>query len=272
MVSGVSGNVVWWTKGGAYRLAPKAVHRRLSLFCAAQAGTTCCRSAGTCGRLLVCWLERPLTKGFAPRQAWAQACWEWLFRFGWAIGARRWFGCFDDRTGGERAADISGRQLACRRWCVCVALRGGVYAWLVLSLLAMRVVLMCFQLVQLSCLASGDSALWRGIWRRPVPSSWAGGDGWCFMRAVGCLGASFVWVGTGEPLMLAYMHQSTWVGKVEGGLGRASCRLMRRAVRQTRVAHEGRRRSTGRVLRGRACCCARAGRRRTSFCCCDPQD
>ena len=36
--------------------------------------------------------------------------------------------------------------------------------------------------------------------------------------------------------MLAYMSQSTWVGKVEGGLGRASCRLMRRAVRQTRVA------------------------------------
>ena len=59
------------------------------------------------------------------------------------------------------------------------------------------------------------------------------------MRAVGCLGASFVWVGTSEPLMLAYMHQSTWVGKVEGGLGRASCRLMRRAVRQTRVATGG---------------------------------
>ena len=36
--------------------------------------------------------------------------------------------------------------------------------------------------------------------------------------------------------MLAYMHQTIWVGKVEGGLGRASCRLMRRAVRQTRVA------------------------------------
>ena len=35
------------------------------------------------------------------------------------------------------------------------------------------------------------------------------------MRAVGCLGASFVWVGTGEPLMLAYMHQTTWVGKVQ---------------------------------------------------------
>ena len=59
------------------------------------------------------------------------------------------------------------------------------------------------------------------------------------MRAVGCLGASFVWVGTGEPLMLAYMHQSTWVGKVEGGLGGASCRLMRRVVRQTRVAAGG---------------------------------
>ena len=54
------------------------------------------------------------------------------------------------------------------------------------------------------------------------------------MRAVGCLGASFVWVGTGEPLMLAYMHQSTWVGKVGGGLGRASCRFVRRAVRLTR--------------------------------------
>ena len=64
----------------------------------------------------------------------------------------------------------------------------------------------------------------------------AGGDGWCFVRAVGCLWASFVWVATGEPLMLAYMHQTTWVGKVERGLGRASCRLMRRAVRQTRVA------------------------------------
>ena len=37
-------------------------------------------------------------------------------------------------------------------------------------------------------------------------------------------GASFVlkltWVGTGEPLMLAYMNQSTWVGRVEGGCGR----------------------------------------------------
>ena len=60
-----------------------------------------------------------------------------------------------------------------------------------------------------------------GIWRRPVPSSWAGGDELRFMRAVGCVGASFVlklaWVGTGEPLMLAYMNQSTWVGEVEGG-------------------------------------------------------
>ena len=72
-----------------------------------------------------------------------------------------------------------------------------------------------------------------------MPSSRAGGDGWCFMRAVGCLGASFVWVGTGEPLMLAYMHQSTWVGKVGGGLGRASCRFVRRAVRLTRVATGG---------------------------------
>ena len=60
----------------------------------------------------------------------------------------------------------------------------------------LRVYLMCFQLVQLSCLAAGDLALWRGIWRRPVPSSRAGGDVWCCMRAVGCLGASFVWVGT----------------------------------------------------------------------------
>ena len=58
-------------------------------------------------------------------------------------------------------------------------------------------------------------------------------------RLVGCLGASFVWVGTGEPLMPAYMHQSTWVGKVEGGLGRAGCRLMRRVVRLTRVATGG---------------------------------
>ena len=57
----------------------------------------------------------------------------------------------------------------------------------------------------------------------------AGGDGWCFVRAVGCLGASFMWVATGEPLMLAYMHQTTWVGKVEEGLGRASCRLRERA-------------------------------------------
>ena len=61
------------------------------------------------------------------------------------------------------------------------------------------------------------------------------------MRGVGCLGASFVWVGTGEPLMLAYMSQSTWVGKVEleGGLGGASCMLMGRAVRQTRVPTGG---------------------------------
>jgi len=64
----------------------------------------------------------------------------------------------------------------------------------------------------------------------------AGGDGWCFVRAVGCLWAPFMRVATGELLMLAYMHQTTWVGKVEEGLGRASCRLMRRAVRQTRVA------------------------------------
>ena len=67
----------------------------------------------------------------------------------------------------------------------------------------------------------------------------AGGDGWCFVRAVGCPGSSFVWVATGEPLMLAYMSQSTWVGKVEGGLGGASCMLMGRAVRQTRVATGG---------------------------------
>ena len=46
-----------------------------------------------------------------------------------------------------------------------------------------RVVLMCFQLMQLSCLASGDSALWRGIWRRPVPSSRAGGDVWLVLHA-----------------------------------------------------------------------------------------
>ena len=39
--------------------------------------------------------------------------------------------------------------------------------------------------------------------------------------------------------MLASMHQSTWVGKVEGGLGRASCRLMKRAARLTRVAAGG---------------------------------
>ena len=65
------------------------------------------------------------------------------------------------------------------------------------------------------------------------------------MRAVGCLGASFVWVGTGEPLResathaCAYMNQSTWVGKVEEGLGGASCRLMGRAVRLTRAAAGG---------------------------------
>ena len=39
--------------------------------------------------------------------------------------------------------------------------------------------------------------------------------------------------------MLAYMSQSTWVGKVEGGLGGASWMLMSRAVRQTRVAAGG---------------------------------
>ena len=59
------------------------------------------------------------------------------------------------------------------------------------------------------------------------------------MRAVGWLGASFVWVGLSEPLMLAYMSQSTWVGKVEGGLGGAGCMLISRAVRQTRVAAGG---------------------------------
>ena len=136
---------------------------------------------------------------------------------------------------------VGGPPLLPRR-CVCVALWLGVSfgscccCWL-------RVLLMCSQLVLLSCLAAGDSALWGGIWRRPVPSSWAGGDGLRFMRAVGCVGASFVlklaWVGTGEPLMLSYMNQSTWVGKVEGGLGGASCRLMRRAVRLTRVAAGG---------------------------------
>ena len=40
------------------------------------------------------------------------------------------------------------------------------------------------------------------------------------MRAVGWLGTSFVWVGLSEPVMLAYMSQSTWVGKAEGGFGR----------------------------------------------------
>ena len=134
---------------------------------------------------------------------------------------------------------VNGALLFPRR-CVCVALCLGVSfgsccrCWL-------RVVLMCFQLMQLSCMVSGDLALWRGIWRRPVPSSRAGGDGWCFMRAVGCLGASFVWVGTGEPLMLAYMHQSTWVGKVEGGLG--ACELQ--AHEEGGEAGEGGRRGTG---------------------------
>ena len=71
------------------------------------------------------------------------------------------------------------------------------------------------------------------------------------MRAVGWLGTSFVWVGIGEPLMLAYISKSTWVGKEEGGLGGASCMLMRRAVRQTMVATGGgRHRSTGRAPRG----------------------
>ena len=59
------------------------------------------------------------------------------------------------------------------------------------------------------------------------------------MRAVGWLGTSFVWVGLSEPLMLAYMSQSTFVGKVEGRLGGAGCMLMSRAVRQTRVAAGG---------------------------------
>ena len=119
------------------------------------------------------------------------------------------------RRVGRRGWGLASGVFSLPRWCVCVALCLGVSlgswcrCWL-------RVVLMCFQLMQLSCLASGDSALWRGIWRRPVPSSRAGGDVWCCMRAVGCLGASFVWVGTSEPLMLASMHQSTWVGKVEG--------------------------------------------------------
>ena len=53
------------------------------------------------------------------------------------------------------------------------------------------------------------------------------------------LGTSFVWVGLSEPLMLAYISQSTWVGKAEGGLGGASWMLMSRAVRQTRVATGG---------------------------------
>ena len=132
---------------------------------------------------------------------------------------------------------VGGPPLLPRR-CVCVALWFGVSfgscccCWL-------RVLLMCSQMVLLSCLAAGDSALWGGIWSRPVPSSWAGGDGLRFMRAVGCVGASFVlklaWVGTGEPLMLSYMNQSTWVGKVEGGLGGASCRLMGRAVQVSRT-------------------------------------
>ena len=38
------------------------------------------------------------------------------------------------------------------------------------------------------------------------------------MRAVGCLGASFVWVGTGEPLMLAYkVHAPVNMGGKGGG-------------------------------------------------------
>ena len=143
------------------------------------------------------------------------------------LGERGW-----SRLRGQWAAVMLPRRCVCVALCLGVSFGSCCRWWL-------RVLLMCSQLVLLSCLVSGDSALWRGIWRRPVPSSGAGGDGWCSMRAVGCLGTSFVWVGTGEPLMLAYMHQSTWVGKVEGGLGRASCRLMRRAVRQTRVATGG---------------------------------
>ena len=134
--------------------------------------------------------------------------------------------------GGSSA--VNGALLFPRR-CVCAALCLGV-SFGSCCRLWLRVYLMCFQLMQLSCLATGDVALWRGIWRRPVPSSRAGGDVWCCMRAVGCLGASFVWVDTSEPLMLANMNQSTWVGKVEGELGGVSCRLMGGVARQVRVA------------------------------------
>jgi hypothetical protein len=136
--------------------------------------------------------------------------------------------------GGARLVEIArsvGRRV-CVALCLCVLFGSCCRWWL-------RVLLVCSQLVLLSCFATGDSALWGGIWRRPVPSSGAGGDDWCSMRAVGWLGTSFMWVGTGEPLMLAYMGQSAWVGKVEGGLGGARCMLMRSAVRQTRVATGG---------------------------------
>ena len=113
---------------------------------------------------------------------------------------------------------VGGPPLLPRR-CVCVALWLGVSfgscccCWL-------RVLLMCSQLVLLSCLAAGDSALWGGIWRRPVPSSWAGGDGLRFMRAVGCVGASFrVEVGMGGHWRTthAFVHESVNMGGRGGG-------------------------------------------------------
>ena len=146
---------------------------------------------------------------------------------------------------------VNGALLFPRR-CVCVALCLGV-SFGSCCRLWLRVSHVIPVLLQLSCMVSGDSALWRGIWRRPVPSSRAGGDGSVDASCVrwGASGRRLCgWAPLNHSCLRRYMNQSTWVGKVEGGLGGASCRLMRRAVRLTRVATGGQASEHRRVLCG----------------------
>ena len=63
--------------------------------------------------------------------------------------------------------------------------------------------------------------------------------------------------------------QSTWVGKVEGGLGGVSCRLMRRVARQVRVAVGEQAAEHGPcVIWASMLLCARSKVTDTSLCCC----
>ena len=130
------------------------------------------------------------------------------------------------------------------RRCVSVALWLGVSfgsycrCWL-------RVLLMCSQLVPLSCLAAGDSALWGGgLHLEEASTVQLGWWGRVALHACGGVpqGVVRVEVDMGGHWRTTHgcVHEPVNMGGRGGGrIGGASCRLMRRAVRLARVATWG---------------------------------